>query len=72
MTSSVAEVLGKRIRPDETRRRKKEQGDKPCSRNCVDPIFPKMNLILIGRGDAACARQGSSRDLDHQSTLRSA
>jgi hypothetical protein len=28
--------------------RKKEQGDKPCSKNCVDPISPKnLDLILI-------------------------
>jgi hypothetical protein len=22
--------------------KKKEQGGKPCSKNCVDPIFPKI------------------------------
>src|SRR6516225_6231192 len=37
----------------------------------VSTLFSRMNLILIRRGDAACARQGSSRDLDHQTTLRS-
>jgi hypothetical protein len=27
---------------------KKEQGTKPCSKNCVDPISPKMlDLILV-------------------------
>jgi hypothetical protein len=27
---------------------KKEQGAKPCSKNCVDPVFPKkFDLILI-------------------------
>jgi hypothetical protein len=27
---------------------KKEQGGKPCSKNCVDPISPKnLDLILI-------------------------
>jgi hypothetical protein len=27
---------------------KKEQGEKPCSKNCVDPISPKnLDLILI-------------------------
>jgi hypothetical protein len=29
-------------------RQKKEQGEKPCSKNCVDPVFPeKLDLILI-------------------------
>jgi hypothetical protein len=28
---------------------KKEQGGKPCSKNCVDPISPQvLDLILIG------------------------
>jgi len=28
--------------------KKKEQGAKPCSKNCVDPIFPEnLDLILI-------------------------
>jgi hypothetical protein len=28
--------------------RKKEQGTKPCSKNCVDPISPKiLDLILV-------------------------
>ena len=28
--------------------RKKEQGIEPCSKNCVDPIFPlNLNLILL-------------------------
>jgi hypothetical protein len=27
---------------------KKEQGIEPCSKNCVDPIFPlNLNLILL-------------------------
>jgi hypothetical protein len=47
-------------------RQKKEQGIEPCSKNCVDPIYPQnLDLILLA-GDAAFARQGSSRDLDHQ------
>jgi hypothetical protein len=25
---------------------KKEQGDQPCSKNCVDPIFPKIGFDL--------------------------
>ena len=29
-------------------KRKKEQGKKPCSKNCVDPYFPEnLDLILI-------------------------
>jgi hypothetical protein len=38
------------------------------------PYFPEnLDLIFGWRGDAACARQGSSRDLDHQtSALRPA
>ena len=29
-------------------KRKKEQGGKPCSKNCVDPYFPEnLDLILI-------------------------
>jgi hypothetical protein len=29
--------------------RKKEQGAKPCSKNCVDPVFPaNFDLSLIG------------------------
>src|SRR5258706_16162483 len=29
-------------------RKKKEQGGKPCSKNCVDPISPKnLDLILM-------------------------
>jgi len=56
------------------RKRKKEQGGKPCSKNCVDPISPKnLDLILIDGATLLGARQGSSRDLDHQtSTLRPA
>jgi len=27
---------------------KKEQGEMPCSKNCVDPIFPQIfDLILV-------------------------
>jgi hypothetical protein len=26
--------------------KKKEQGEKPCSKNCVDPISPKIGLDL--------------------------
>jgi len=47
--------------------KKKEQGyAKPCSKNCVDPIYPLFGFDSDWRGDAASARQGSSRDLDHQ------
>jgi hypothetical protein len=29
--------------------RKKEQGAKPCSKNCVDPVYPaNSDLLLIG------------------------
>ena len=50
---------------------KKKSREKPCSKNCVDPISRKYRFDLDWRGDAACARQGSSRDLDHQTfTLR--
>jgi hypothetical protein len=28
------------------RKTKKEQGGKPCSQNCVDPIFPKIGFDL--------------------------
>jgi len=46
---------------------KKEQGTKPCSKIVSTLNFlENVDLILICRGDAACARQGSSRDLDHQ------
>src|SRR5919204_1978133 len=38
---------------------KKRAGRKPCSKNCVDPVYPaNLDLILVARGDAACARQG--------------
>jgi hypothetical protein len=30
-----------------TTSRKKEQGTKPCSKNCVDPISPNLDLILM-------------------------
>ena len=45
---------------------KKEQGSGPCSKNCVDPISPQSWNLILRRDDAASARQGSSRDLDHQ------
>ena len=45
---------------------KKSRAVKPCSKNCVDPIYPLIGFDFGWRGDAASARQGSSRDLDHQ------
>jgi hypothetical protein len=48
---------------------KKRAGRQPCSKNCVDPIYPQFGFDLRWRGDAACARQGSSRDLDHQTLV---
>jgi hypothetical protein len=46
---------------------KKEQGSEPCSKIVSTLNFlENLDLLLICRGDAACARQGSSRDLDHQ------
>jgi hypothetical protein len=46
---------------------KKEQGAKPCSKIVSTLNFPEnFGFDLDCRGDAACARQGSSRDLDHQ------
>jgi hypothetical protein len=29
---------------DAIRHQKKEQGKQPCSENCVDPIFPKIEF----------------------------
>ena len=49
--------------------KKEEQGGKPCSRNCVDPIS-RLILDLIERATLLGARQGSSRDLDHQPVQR--
>ena len=47
---------------------KNEQGGEPCSKNCVDPIVPAdSDFVLIGGVTLLGARQGSSRDLDHQS-----
>jgi hypothetical protein len=35
-------------RSEEATLEKKEQGAKPCSKNCVDPYFPrKLDLMLI-------------------------
>jgi len=48
------------------RYKKKEQGGEPCSENCVDPIYPLIRSDLDWQADAACARRGSSRDLDHR------
>lgn len=50
---------------------KKKSRAKAPLKNCVDPLSPKVRFIVAWRGDAASARQGSSRDLDHQTvTLR--
>jgi hypothetical protein len=52
-------------------RNKKEQDREVLLQKCVDPIFPVSLIDFDLRGDAASARQGSSRDLDHQTaTLR--
>jgi hypothetical protein len=61
------------LKTKKCRTTKKEQ-DKSPALKIVSTLFPrKFRFDLDGRGDAACARQGSSRDLDHQtSTLRSA
>jgi len=52
---------------------KEEQGTRPCSKNCVDPFFPaKFRFDLLAGGTTLLvARQGSSRDLDHQARARS-
>jgi hypothetical protein len=50
---------------------KKRAGRKPRSANCVDPISPKNGFDFDLRVGAACARLGSSRDLDHQAGLSS-
>src|SRR3569833_590034 len=50
-------------------RTKKEQGSGPCSENCVDPLYPaSSDLIFFGGLTLLFARQGSSRDLDHQAS----
>jgi hypothetical protein len=48
-----SEHLEKRAEPQALRQNKthlrqikKEQGGKPCSKNCVDPIFPKIGFDL--------------------------
>src|SRR6202035_4968522 len=46
--------------------KKKSRARSPALK-IVSTLFPrKFGFDLDGRGDAACARQGSSRDLDHQ------
>jgi hypothetical protein len=48
---------------------KKEQGVSPA-RKIVSTLFARnLNFDLHWRGDAASARQGSSRDLDHQTLV---
>jgi hypothetical protein len=54
---------------EKTHSRKKEQGVSPA-RKIVSTLFARnLNFALHWRGDAACARQGSSRDLDHQTLV---
>jgi hypothetical protein len=49
---------------------KKERGQSPAQKLCR-PFIPEVRFVVAWRGDAAFARQGSSRDLDHQTvTLR--
>jgi hypothetical protein len=58
----VTEVMRRWKSPHE-----KRAGLTPCSKNCVDPVCPaNRDLILIGGVTLLLARQGSSRDLDHQ------
>jgi hypothetical protein len=50
---------------------KKEQGASPAPKIVSTLFSRKFGFDLDCRVDAACARQGSSRDLDHQtSTFR--
>jgi len=44
----------------------KKQGVKPCSKNCVDPVFPKIWIWFLIVGVTLLVRAGSSRDLDHE------
>jgi hypothetical protein len=39
---------------------------KPCSKNCVDPVFPKIWIWFLIVGVTLLVRAGSSRDLDHE------
>jgi hypothetical protein len=59
--------------PEKQISKKKSRARSPAQKLCR-PYFPaKFGFDLDLRGDAACARQGSSRDLDHQtSTFRPA
>jgi hypothetical protein len=50
-----------------TRQHEKKSRASALLEKLCRPYFPaNLDLIFIWRGDAACARQGSSRDLDHQ------
>jgi hypothetical protein len=54
---------------EKTHSQKKEQGVSPA-RKIVSTLFARnLNFDLHWRGDAASARQGSSRDLDHQTLV---
>lgn len=47
--------------------KEKRAGPSPAPKIVSTLFSPNaLDLSLLGRGDAACARQGSSRDLDHQ------
>jgi hypothetical protein len=48
---------------------KKSRASALLEKLCRPYFSRKFDLILIWRGDAACARQGSSRDLDHQTLV---
>jgi hypothetical protein len=51
---------------------KKKEQDRSPALKIVSTLFSpkKLDLSFVRRGDAACARQGSSRDLDHQPMRR--
>jgi hypothetical protein len=55
--------------PKQYMREKKSRAVKPCSTNCVDPFLRYLDLILIAGATLLDARQGSSRDLDHQTRV---
>jgi hypothetical protein len=50
--------------------KKKEQGDEPRSKICVDPVFPKNSDLVLIVGVALLVRAGLLPNLDHQTALR--
>jgi hypothetical protein len=46
LTRMLHSISKNRRRAQALRRTKKEQGGKPCSKNCVDPISPKIGFDL--------------------------